>query len=46
MCLKDIGLRAQYLLTILGPIINIIGDLNDHIVSSRIFTLIMNKIFI
>jgi hypothetical protein len=46
MCLKDIGVRAQYLLTILGPIINIIGDLHDHIVSSRIFTLIMNKIFI
>ena len=47
MCLKEIGPHAQNMLTILGSIVNIIlGDLYDHLMSMRIFTLMMNKIFI
>jgi hypothetical protein len=47
VCLEDKGLRAQDTLTIIGSIVNIIGgDLYDHIMSTRIFTLVMNKIFI
>ena len=47
MYLKEIGLRAQYMMTILGSIVNIIGrgNLYDHLMSTRIFTLIMNKKF-
>ena len=49
VCLKDIGLRPQNMVTILGSIVNMIGrggDLYYCFTSSRIFTLIMNKIFI
>ena len=48
MCLEEIGLRAQNMLTILSGIVNIIymgGDMYDHLMSTRIFTLIMHKIF-
>ena len=44
MCLKKIELRAQNMTAILGSIINIIGDLYDHLMSTRIFTLIMYEI--
>ena len=47
MCLKEIGFHVQNMLTILGSIINIFGgDLEDHLMSKRIFTLMMNKMFI
>ena len=48
MCSKENGLCAQNMLTILHFIVNIIGvgDLYDHIKSMRIFTMIMNEIFI
>ena len=38
MCLEEIRLRAQKMITILGLIINIIGegDLYDHLMSTRI----------
>jgi hypothetical protein len=46
MCLNEIGLSVQKMLSILGSIINIIGGkLCDHLMSLRIFTLTMNKIF-
>lgn len=38
-CLKEIGLHAQNMIIILGSISNIIGgDLDDQLMSSRIFT--------
>ena len=46
---KEIVPRVQNMITILGLIININkggGDLCDHSMSKRIFTLIMNKILI
>ena len=47
MCLKEIGLRAYKLVTILDSVVNIIGTTYyDHLLRMRIFTLIMNKIFI
>ena len=48
ICLQEIGICVQNMLTILGSIVNIIsGDLYDHLyMSTRIFTLIMDKIFI
>ena len=47
MCSKEIRLHAQNMLTILGLMVNMTrGDLYDHLMSTRIFTLIMNKIFI
>ena len=50
MCFKEIRLHAQNMLTILGLLFNIIGGggrgLCDHLISSRIFTLMMNMIFI
>ena len=49
MWLEEIGLCAQNLITILGSMVNISlgeGELYDHLMSRRIFTLIMNKIFI
>ena len=47
VCFKEIGLRAQKMITILGSIVNIIeSDLHDHFMSTRIFTLAMNEIFI
>jgi hypothetical protein len=38
-CLKEIGLRAKNMITILGSIVNIIGVtyLYDHLTSKRIF---------
>ena len=48
--LKEIGLHAHIMLTILGSLVNMIGGvgrgLYDQLMSWRIFTLIMNKIFI
>ena len=45
MCLKGIGLRAQNMITIIGPIVNILGgDVCDHLMSTQIFTLIMYKV--
>ena len=42
-----IELRPQNILTILDSIVNMIaGDLNDHLMSMKIFTFIMNMIFI
>jgi hypothetical protein len=39
-CLKEIGLHAQNMITILDSIGNVIGgDLDDHLMSSRIFTI-------
>ena len=47
MCLKEVGLHAQSMLIILGSIVNMIrGDLYDRLLSTRITTLITNKIFI
>ena len=47
MCLKEIGLWAQNWLTTLGSNSQQNwGDLYDHVMNSRIFTLTMNKIFI
>ena len=48
MCSKDIGLRVQNVMKVLGLIVNIIeGDLlYDHFMSIRIFTLMINEIFI
>jgi hypothetical protein len=44
---KGIGLCAQNTIAVLGSIVNISeGDLYDRLMSTRIFTLIMNKIFI
>ena len=47
ICLKEIGQRAQDTITILGSIINIVTweTLYDHLMSTRIFTLILIKIF-
>ena len=42
MCFKVIKLSAQYLLTNLGSILNIIGVYN-HLMSTRIFSLIAKK---
>ena len=45
--LEKIWLHAQNTLTILDSIVNmILEDLCDHSMSTKIFTLIMNKIFI
>ena len=42
MCLANIGLNAQNLLTIPGSIVNIIGrPIYGHLMTSRIFTLII-----
>jgi hypothetical protein len=47
MCLKEIGLQDQNMLTILGSIANMIGgDVYDHLMSAGIFTLIISKIFL
>ena len=47
-CLEEIQLHAQCMITILGSKVNIIGEgaLYDHLMSTRIFNLIMNKIFV
>jgi hypothetical protein len=45
--LKEIGLHAQYLWTILNVVVNIITEtLYDHLMRKRIFTLMMSWIFI
>ena len=48
MCLKEIGLHAQNMLTILSLIVNIIDGIHiyDHVTKTRIFTLIMYNIFV
>ena len=45
-CLKEIGLHAQELLTILGSNVNIIGEggLYDHLIRLRIFFIQAQKI--
>jgi hypothetical protein len=45
MCSKEVGLCDQNMLTILGPSQYDWGNLYDYLMSTRIFTLIMNKIF-
>ena len=46
-CSKEIGPHAQNMMTIPGSIVNIIGgDLYDHLMSTRIFILIKQRIFI
>ena len=47
MCFDGIGLHAQNMLTILGHAINMIGGggLYDHLLNTRISTLIMDKMF-
>ena len=43
---KEIGLCAQNMTTISNSTVNIIGgNLYDHLMSTKIFTLIMNEIF-
>ena len=49
MRLKELGLRVQNLLFILGSLVNITlggGGLYDHFMSMKFFTLIVNKMFI
>ena len=48
MCSKYNGLHSQNVETNLGSIVNIIGkgDLHDHLINMRVFTLIMSNIFI
>ena len=44
---KDFGLFTQNMMTIIGLVFNGMGaGLYDHLVSTRIFTLIINKLFI
>ena len=46
-CLKEIGLHAQNMITIVASIIDLLGgNLYDHSMSTRIFTLILNKIYV
>lgn len=50
MCSKETAVHAQNMITILGSIMTIIFiwevDLHDHLMSIKMFTLIMNEIFI
>ena len=47
ICLQDIGLCAENMVTILPSIVNIIEeDLYDHLTIARIFALTMSKIII
>ena len=47
MCLEEIGLRAQKMLTILGSLVNVNGrELYDQVMNMKIYILIMNKVFI
>ena len=43
MCLKEIGVRTQNTIIILGSIMNIVENLYDHLMSMGVFTLIMNR---
>ena len=46
-CLEQIGLCAQNMIIILSSKINIIGgDLFNHVMSTRIFTLVIHNIVI
>jgi hypothetical protein len=46
-CSKEIRLHAQNMLTILHSMLNTIGgDLYDHLMSTGIFTFIVNEIII
>ena len=46
--LKEIGIHIQNMLTILTSTINMIGggDVYNHLMSRKIFTLMRNKLFI
>ena len=46
VCLKEIRLCAPNMITILGSMVNVTRGTYDHLMSMRLFTLIMNKIFI
>jgi hypothetical protein len=46
MCLREIRLCAHNMITILGSMLNVIGGTYDHLMSVRLFTSRMNKIFI
>ena len=46
ICLKEIGLHAQNMITILSLSQHDWGDLYDHLLSTKIFTLIIYKIII
>ena len=44
---KDFGMCPQNMMIIIGSVFNRMGaNLYDHLVSTRIFTLIINKLFI
>ena len=47
-CLKEIGLHAQNMTTILGSIVNIIGgrDRYDHLMSTKTFNMLIKEISI
>ena len=46
-CLKEVGLRAQNMVTILGSIVNMIGeDLYNHLIRMRMLTLTINNLVI
>ena len=47
MCVKEIGLYVQFVITILDAIVkHNQGHLNDHLMNMRFFTLTTNKMFI
>lgn len=46
MCLREIGSRAQNMLTVLDLIVNMTGDMYDHLMSTRILVLIIGKTLI
>ena len=47
MCLKEIGICAQPMITILNSIVNMIGgELYNHLMSTRVFALTINKMFV
>lgn len=50
MCLQDVGLHFLNMVIITGSIVNILGsgegDVYDHLVSQRLFTMKMKWIFI
>ena len=47
MCLTEIGLHVQDLLTTLSSMISIIGggDMYDHLMSTKTLPFLMNKVF-
>ena len=46
VCVIEIGLFVQNMITIVGSKANMIGENYDHLMSMRIFALMMNKTFI